>query len=236
MEQCPRDSESAGPAEGPKRRPGPTVAVIVAAHNADETLAETLESLLGQSHRDWEAIVVDDGSTDRTAELTGGYAKRDERIRLIRQEQAGESSARNAGISLALSEWLLFLDSDDWLQPEALARLTGALVEDPGVDVAYSGWGRVTPDGQLASTHVWSRPAEIFASLARTNMLAVHSCLVRRSMVEELGGFDASLRTCEDWDLWQRLACRGARFQLVTEDPWSCTGCARARSPRTASG
>ena len=84
------------------------------AYDAETTLSEALESLLAQTYSAWEAIVVDDGSTDRTAEIAAMFAARDERLRVVRQPNAGESAARNAGAAIAKSDWLVFLDADDW--------------------------------------------------------------------------------------------------------------------------
>src|SRR6266508_5717575 len=100
------------------------VSVIIPAHNAAATIAETLDSLCAQTYTDWEAIVVDDGSSDATASVVESYAARDARIQLIRQPQAGVSEARNAGVRLARFDWLLFHDFDDWILPEYVDRMT----------------------------------------------------------------------------------------------------------------
>jgi peptidoglycan/xylan/chitin deacetylase (PgdA/CDA1 family)/SAM-dependent methyltransferase len=199
----------------PVVRPG--VSVIIAAHNAEQTVGETLDCLLHQTHARWEGLVVDDGSGDATADIATRFAARDDRIRLISQPRRGESGARNTGIEHARFEWLLFLDSDDWLRPGALERLGDAALAAPDADAVHGAWGRVTPDGKLAMTHFWDRPDEIFSQFAVRCLFPVHSCMVRRSLVRELDGFDTSFHTCADWDLWQRVARSGARFEGVGE-------------------
>src|SRR2546423_3757367 len=97
--------------------------VIVPAYNAETTLADTLASLHDQTFPDWEAIIVDDGSTDRTAEIAASWAGQDNRFRLVRQANGGESAARNTGISAAQHNWLLFLDADDWVSRQYLQRM-----------------------------------------------------------------------------------------------------------------
>src|ERR687891_679287 len=98
------------------------VSVIIPAYDAAETIAETLESVLAQTSRNWEAVVVDDGSHDDTARIVENFTRREKRIRLIRQPNGGEAAARNSGIAAAKHDWLLFLDADDWIAPGYLER------------------------------------------------------------------------------------------------------------------
>jgi glycosyltransferase involved in cell wall biosynthesis/peptidoglycan/xylan/chitin deacetylase (PgdA/CDA1 family) len=193
------------------------VSVIVPAHNAASTLAETLESLRAQRFTRWEAIVVDDGSTDETATIAAAFVSQDSRIRVVSQPQAGESGARNVGVKLAHHDWLLFLDSDDWLLPDHLERLTNALALDPNRDGAICGWTRVAPGGRLSAEKHCPQPDNVFELSTRCSPFAIHACVVRRSFVESVGGFDKTLRTCADWDLWQRIARMGARFLAIPD-------------------
>src|SRR2546421_60897 len=101
----------------------PRVSVIVPAYNAQETLARTLDALIAQTYPNWEAVVVDDGSTDRTSALAQEYAERDERIRPVVGLKAGVSVARNSGVSRARAEWLLFLDADDLISGDYLQKM-----------------------------------------------------------------------------------------------------------------
>jgi peptidoglycan/xylan/chitin deacetylase (PgdA/CDA1 family)/GT2 family glycosyltransferase len=192
------------------------VSVVVPAYNAADTLADALQSLVVQTHVDWEAIVVDDGSTDGTAEIAAGFRERDPRFRTLRQVRSGAGAARNLGVGVARFDWLLFLDADDWLAPEALEKTTAALASSTDLDAAYGGWVRVAPNGERID-EPWPGPAVLFPTLARSGAFPIHSCVVRRGLVQEVGGFDPELRTCEDWDLWQRLARAGARFHMVPE-------------------
>ena len=123
------------------------VSVIVPAWNAQETIADTLRSLVDQAFAGWEAVIVDDGSTDATSGIVEGFVKTDPRFRLLKQQNRGESAARNAGIAQARGEWLLFLDSDDWILPRHLERLLQRVQADGELAAAYCGWAYVTPDG-----------------------------------------------------------------------------------------
>jgi 2-polyprenyl-3-methyl-5-hydroxy-6-metoxy-1,4-benzoquinol methylase len=193
------------------------VSVIIPAHNAADTLAETLESLRAQTFTDWEAIVVDDGSTDETVAIATSFARKDSRIRITSQTKMGVSTARNKGISLARNEWLLFLDADDLILPQHLERMTHALVSDPRLDAVHCAWARITQDGTRFKEKYCSESGNLFPFFAHTCVFSIHACIIRRSIVEHLGGFDTSLITCEGWDLWQRIARTGARFGAINE-------------------
>src|SRR5258708_7976791 len=100
------------------------VTVVIPAYNAEATLDQTLQSLRAQTYAAWNAIVVDDGSRDGTFAIAEKIARANPRVRIIRQTNAGESAARNAGLAEATGEWLVFLDADDWLLPTYLERMT----------------------------------------------------------------------------------------------------------------
>jgi glycosyltransferase involved in cell wall biosynthesis len=193
------------------------VSVVIPAWNAAETIAATLDSLLAQGHRGWEAIVVDDGSGDGTAAIARDYAERDRRIRLVQQDRGGEASARNTGLAEARFDWLLFLDSDDWIAPAHLARMTAELCADPALDAVHCGYARVAADGTQLVDPYEAPEGDMFATWARRSAFPVHACVVRRDLVTDVGGFDASLEKSADWDLWQRVARTGARFGAVRE-------------------
>lgn len=197
------------------------VSVIVAAHEAAQTLAETLASLRTQTFNDWEAIVVDDGSTDDTVSVAAGFAEQDDRIRFIRQPRRGPSAALNAGLTLAHFDWLLFLDADDWILAPHLERLTREVAREAAsgraLDAVHCGWACVSPDGAFLDERRWPESGDLFAAFARARVLVLHACIVRRSLVEAVGGFDPTLCLCHDWDLWQRVARAGAHFGAIPD-------------------
>ena len=190
---------------------------MIPARNAARTITDTLVSVCAQACGSWEALVVDDGSTDETARIAGEFALRDARIRVISQPGSGESAARNTGIAHARYDWLLFLDADDWISPLHLERLTGELERHPELDAVHCGSVRVAPDGTEVSDNYSPPAGDLFPTLAQRAAFPVHACIVRRSLVEKVGRFDTSLRKSADWDLWQRIARGGARFGAVRE-------------------
>jgi len=190
--------------------------VVVAARNAEATLGAALDCLLTQSVCNWQAVIVDDGSTDSTRAIASSYAARDSRFSVIAGPGKGVSAARNLGLASATGKWLLFLDSDDWVAPSFLESLGAALERNPEAFAAYCAYQRVTPEGRLTEIRL---AAELewapFEVMARRCGAALHCFLLNRVLIAQLGGFDESLRTCEDWDLWQRAARAGARFVAV---------------------
>ena len=194
-----------------------SISVIVPAFNAVSTLAKTLDSVISQTYPDWELLVVDDGSTDATLSIANEYAGRDSRIHVIRQANGGESAARNAGIAQARYDWLVFLDSDDWIAPSHLEKLASELAAHPDLDAVHCGSVRVTESGIQIPDEYQPPTGDLFPVLARRAAFPVHACMVRKSIVEAVGCLDTSLKTCPDWDLWQRIARAGARFGAVRE-------------------
>ncbi len=191
----------------------PWVSVIIPARNAGPWIADALSSLLDQSEGDWEAIVVNDASTDDTEEKARAFGAGDPRIRTISGAFGGAAAARNAGIAAASGCYVLFLDADDWLSADFLARTRRRIDNDKDVDAAYGSYQRVATSGALCkqsfNSLIAERPLDVFA---RECGIAIHAIVLRRTRVTEVGGFDVTLKTCEDWDLWQRLARHGVRF------------------------
>jgi GT2 family glycosyltransferase len=192
------------------------VSIVLPAFNAAATVGEALESVLAQTRSDWEVVVVDDGSTDATAKICRAFATRDKRIRLVQRTNGGEAAARNTGLEHVGFDWVLFLDADDWISPTHLELLTAELDARPELDAVIGGAVRVSANGTHVRDELADPPeGDLFPLLARRAAFAIHSCIVRRALVERAGRFDPSFRKSEDWDLWLRIARTGARFGAV---------------------
>ena len=122
------------------------ISVIVPVYNLEALLPKTLDSILAQTHRDLEVIVVDDGSGDGTAEVAGRYAARDNRVRVIRQENGGVTSARLRGVREATGAWIGFVDGDDTIEPEMYERLLSNALRYRA-DISHCGYEMVLPSG-----------------------------------------------------------------------------------------
>jgi peptidoglycan/xylan/chitin deacetylase (PgdA/CDA1 family) len=193
------------------------VSVIIPAFNAADTFEKTLDSLRTQTIGSWEAIVVDDGSTDRTGEIAKVFAAADARFRMIRQANSGMTVARNNAIARASFDWVCFLDSDDWILPSYIERMTVALESDPSLDAVHCGWANVAPEGVIIGEANCAESGDLFHLFAKRCAFVIHSCIVRRSLVESVGCFDTSVHVCADWDIWQRIARAGARFGAIPD-------------------
>src|SRR5262249_26769846 len=151
------------------------------AFNAAATLNATVASVVRQSHADWEAIIVDDGSSDTTAANAQAWCDRDPRIRLIRGPNRGASRARNEAAQYATSPWLLFLDADDFILPAHLATmLAAATAAEARSDLVYCAGAKIAADGRIGYPEVPSRE-DHFKLLASQNLFYTHACLIRRS-------------------------------------------------------
>ncbi|MDW8322990.1 MAG: glycosyltransferase [Burkholderiales bacterium] len=189
----------------------PLVSVVIPAYNAAWCVGKAIDSVLAQDFRDFELIVVDDGSTDQTPEILAVYG---EAIRVIRKPNGGLSSARNAGIAAARGEYIAFLDADDWWLPAKLSKQlaymqaqpelgftsTAARVEDTQGRVLNL-WGCARWQGPFLS-HLYGANADVAGSGS--------AVLARRELFARVGGFDEGLRSLEDIDMWMRLAAVSA--------------------------
>lgn len=194
----------------------PEVSIVVPAYNVGRYLAETLDSLLAQTLTTWEAIIVNDGSTDDTLAIARRYAELDSRFRLVDQENQGISKARNAAIALCRAEAIALLDSDDIWFPEKLERQLAALQEQQ-VDLVYCRFalcdavGAPLPGGDQGPTGLLQGP-ELFRLCYSSFFVLPSATMFRAETLKRFHGFDPSLRACEDWEMWLRLSSAGCRF------------------------
>ncbi len=182
------------------------VSVIIPTYNRVDFLPEAVDSVLDQVYSGVEVIVVDDGSTDNTPGLLNRYGGA---IRRIRQENAGVSAARNAGIQMATGRLIAFLDSDDRWLPGKLAAQTAFFDAHPDSVICQTEelWvrrgRRVNPGKRHRKRAGW-----IFIPSLSLCLVSPSAVMMRRSLLDEVGLFDESLPACEDYDLWLRVACR----------------------------
>jgi glycosyltransferase involved in cell wall biosynthesis len=195
------------------------VSIMMPAYNAAQYIHEAVTSLLRQSLSDWELIVVDDGSTDQTADIVSRLA--DSRIKLIRQENRGEGAARNRALSMAKGEYLGFLDADDTYLPTALEDLCRFLDENSHVGVVYSDGYFCDSHGQPLMRLSEHRPGPYTGNVLEMVVVspsvisAIISTLIRRSIVVEHNiTFDEDLTIGTDWDFWIQMA-RVAQFDYM---------------------
>lgn len=192
------------------------VSVIIPTYNRSELLKKAIESLENQSHQNFEIIIIDDCSTDDTAEVVRGMD--DERIIYLRHDtNKGGSEARNTGIKQATGSFIGFLDSDDQWLPDKLERQLKQFEGQPDVGVVYTGVQVVDEHNQPTRKIVPAYKGEILPKLFESNCIdTTSSVLVKREVLDQVQGFDASLPSCQDWDLYIRLA-QVTKFDFVKE-------------------
>jgi hypothetical protein len=194
------------------------ISVVVPAYNAERTLARTLESALNQTHRALEILVVDDGSTDGTAELARAFAARDGRVRVIAQANGGVARARNSGIQQARADYVAPLDADDLWHPTKLEKQLSVLsAAPPETAFVYCAFRAIDEEDRvLGHSSVFRLRGHVFHRHALVNFVGNGSALLlRRAAVLECGGYDPSLRDAglegtEDFLLQLGLASRYA--------------------------
>jgi len=190
-----------------------TVGVIIPAFNAANTLPIALESVASQTFNDWQILLVDDGSTDNTAQIVAPFLQRfGPKIQYIHQENRGLPAARNTAIRASATEFLALLDADDVWLPQRLEESVKILRERPPAGLAYGGIIAIDQDGRPTGTFIGnSRFAEghIAPQIYMRNVdLPCPTLTFRRSCLDQVGLFDESMRATEDRDLCLRVALR----------------------------
>ena len=184
----------------------PRVSVIIPTYNRSWCLSEAIDSVLSQTFQDMELIVVDDGSTDETPALLSRY---DDRLRCLRQTNQGVSVARNHGIQAANGALIAFLDSDDLWQPDKLARQVDFFDRQPDALICQTEETWIRRGVRVNPKHRHRKPSGwIFEPSLALCLVSPSAVMMRRELLEEMGGFDESLPACEDYDLWLRVSLR----------------------------
>lgn len=148
------------------------LSILVPVYNVEKYLKECIDSILRQEYEDWECVLVNDGSTDRSGHICDAYAQMDERIRVIHKENGGLASARLAGIRVAQGEYLSFFDSDDWADADMFARLMEPLLKDPNLDAAFGSYVTEEDERSRPGVSFVAEPAILTARTAGHRMFA----------------------------------------------------------------
>jgi glycosyltransferase involved in cell wall biosynthesis len=194
----------------------PLVSIVIPTYNCERYIDETIGSVLAQSFQDFELIVVDDGSTDRTRELVAGYG---DATRLIPQENRGVCAARNRGIGEARGDFLCLMDHDDYWFPDKLALQVEVMHRQPECGVVFAAFLRWQADATgsfppVGGFDISSIPANldpeysgwIYHQFLLDCWMLTSTAMFRRKVFERCGAFDETLPYGEDWDLWLRIA------------------------------
>lgn len=191
----------------------PLVSVIIPCFNQAHFLADCVGSLIQQTFQNWEAILVNDGSIDTTQEIAESFVNKDSRVSYLFQENKGLSAARNTGMEKAKGQYLLFLDADDWVETDLFKNIKETISINNGFELygyGYGYWDK--PKGQCYHYHNSGLDGEIYPSVLTRNIGPCHAQVIERKFANQLGSFDTSLKSCEDWDFWIRAGKMGAKL------------------------
>lgn len=207
----------------------PLISIIIPVYNGEKTIQETIESVLQQTFKDFEILLINDGSHDSTLEVINNI--KEERLRVFSYSNAGVSTSRNRGLDLAKGEFIAFLDADDLWTPDKLETQLKALQDNSQAAVAYSWSDWIDESGQFLRSggHI-SVNGKVFEQLLVRDFIESGSNpLIRKQALDDVGEFDQSVTPAEDWDMWLRLA---ARYEFVAVP---CVQILYRVSPLTAS-
>jgi glycosyltransferase involved in cell wall biosynthesis len=196
-----------------------TTSIIMPAFNSSKYLATTIESVLAQTFNEFELLIIDDGSTDNTAEIASHYCKLDTRIKLFSQKNQGVSNARNKGIQIAKGEYIAFIDSDDQWLPNKLAMHMQHFNECPNLGISFGRIEFMSFDGQPTGKFSNSRLFQLTPKhLYYENLIVTPSnAIIRRAVIDSVGSFDSNLSGTEDAELFLRVAYKGWKVEGIDQ-------------------
>lgn len=198
---------------GRPRLEGVLVSIVMPAYNAGETIGYAIDSVRRQSFSNWEMVIVNDHSTDDTAEVAVSYGEADDRIRFVENPKKGVSSARNCGVELAKGELIGFLDADDFYYEDALGKRVSHLLDRQSVDAVFCPTEIVDEASNRLGWVLGTRSTVGFRDM-HSCPFHINSVLLRRTVLNGMG-FDEDVTNGEDWLLWQRIARTGTNFHML---------------------
>lgn len=190
--------------------------IIIPCFNHGHFLETSVNSVLNQNFKNFEILIINDGSTDSSQSIAEILLEKDSRIRLVNKINGGLSSARNEGLKIALGQVILFLDADDKLLPNALPNIHAYFKDDPNIDLIICSYIYFKQLGDF-HTHIFKNEFLGLESFFKSNIAPPVSFFIKKSCQEQVGLFDESLKSCEDWDFWIRAAKSGAKFKTISD-------------------
>jgi glycosyltransferase involved in cell wall biosynthesis len=207
------------------------VSIIIPTYNYEAFIAATLDSVKNQTYKNWECLIIDDGSKDNTRQIVMDFVATDKRFRYYYQKNAGVSKARNLGLQQAIGEYVQFLDGDDLLQPNKLMLQINEFEKMKEADIIYSDF-RYFDDGKQDTLrhslfnekhNNWlptfsERGKAIVHYLSKSNFLIISAPIIKKKSLKKIGEFNEKMKGLEDRDLWMRCAIANLYFHYVKGD------------------
>jgi len=196
----------------------PLVSIIIPAYNAERFIKRVLESALAQTYKNIEIIVIDDGSTDKTAEIVKNY--KDPRIIYLYQKNQGQGPARNNGIKKSQGEYITFLDADDYYFPEKVEKQVRFLENHPEYQAVYCNALHFYSDNPTVFFKKKGNfhSGDIFKDLLESSYINPNTIMVYRKVLDKAGLFNENRYYPEDWELWLKISRAGFKFGYLDED------------------
>lgn len=179
------------------------VSIIIPTFNRRDYITIALDSVMAQTYKDYEIIIIDDGSSDDTKEVLKPYQ---DKIRYFYQDNRGIPATRNRGIGEAQGDYIAFLDSDDYWLSEKLERQIGCFSKHPHYGMVATRCSCTTPDGRFLKKNRPGKSGRVLMDLFKANFIRTSSAMIKKECFEKVGLFDESLPECEEYDLWLRIA------------------------------
>jgi len=184
----------------------PLVSVIIPTYNRGWILKEAIESVRSQTYRNFELIIVDDGSTDDTQDILENFK---EELVVIRQTNKGVSAARNKGVAFSRGTLISFLDSDDLWKPEKLANQVAFFVSNPEIQICQTDEIWIRKGKRVNPKKYHQKPSGmIYVPSLSLCLVSPSAVMMKKKLFQSVGGFDETFPACEDYDLWLRIGCR----------------------------
>ena len=178
------------------------VSIIIPTFNRSDYITTALDSVLAQTYKDYEIIIIDDGSSDDTKEVLKPYQ---DNIHYFYHDNKGIPATRNKGIREATGDFIAFLDSDDYWLPEKLERQIECFCKNSHYGMVATRCSSITPDGRLRKKNRPGKSGWVLIDLFKANFIRTSSAMIKKECFEKVGLFDESLPECEEYDLWLRI-------------------------------
>lgn len=192
----------------------PKISVLMSVYNAQDDLQQSVESILSQTFRDFEFIIINDGSSDNSAQILDQYAAQDDRIRLVHQDNTGLTIALNKGVNMAEGEYIARQDCDDISYPERFEKQIEFMTAHPEVDLLGGNCDDLYEDGLTGQWGHYS-DAELKIVPFIKNPFAHSTIMMRTAPCRTMGGYDESFKTSQDFEFWMRFAKTGRISMLA---------------------
>jgi len=195
----------------------PLFTIITVCYNSEKTIVRTIESILYQNYEDYEYIIVDGNSKDNTLEIINKYKNKFKgKLIVISEPDNGIYNAMNKGINVANGEWINFLNSDDWFEPNVFSKVEKAIFENKNADCIYGDVRKILNFNNKFYSKI-ERAKTNLKELEKGMIFSHQSLFVRKSVFEKIGGFDETFKIAADWDFILRMYTRNMKFIYIPE-------------------